>query len=69
MTQQLKHSHAKRDAQHKKLLSRPLEGPAGILTVKETDARPDPGLQPLGEPTYTPLAKRRRGDKVALEDI
>jgi hypothetical protein len=69
MTQQLKHSHAKRDAKHKQLAERSFEDPAGTLKVKEADAKDEPGLDPLPEPTYTPLSKRRKGDKVSLEDI
>lgn len=70
MTQQLKHSHAKRDAKkHKKTESHVPGDSSGIIKIKETDAAPDPGLESLGEPTYTPLSRRRRGDKVSLDDI
>lgn len=70
MTQQLKHSHAKRDAKkHKKSPAASFENPTGTLKVKESDAAPDPGLESLGEPTYTPLSRRRRGTKVSMDDI
>lgn len=69
MTQQLKHSYAKRAAKLTKVVGNQFKDMPGVLNISETDAKEDPGMAPLPEPTYTPLGKRKRGDKVSVEDI